>query len=66
MVENLPCSHGACQDMAMKTTTKKIPRSPVARGMFARYGSGVRIMHDRRAPRGGARNRQREWREEAE
>lgn len=45
---------------------KKIPRSPVARGMFARYGAGVRIMHDRRAPRGGARNRQREWREEAE
>lgn len=40
-------------------------RNPVVVALVARHGSGVKIMKDRRTPRGGARNKQREYREEA-
>jgi len=33
-------------------------RSTVAVAMQKRYGGGVRIMKDRRAPKGGSRNKQ--------
>lgn len=39
-------------------------RNAVAVAMVKRYGGGCRIMRDRRAPRGGAKNKQRDYREE--
>lgn len=38
-------------------------RNPVAVAMTLRYGQTTTKMRDRRAPRGGNRNRQRDYRE---
>lgn len=38
-------------------------RNAVAVAMVKRYGGGCRIMKDRRLPRGGAKNKQRAFRE---
>lgn len=38
-------------------------RNPVREGMFVRYGRTSTVMKDRRKPRGGSRNRQRDYRE---
>lgn len=39
---------------------KPSKKNPVAVAMVKRYGQTVRIMKDRRTPRGGARNKQRD------
>jgi len=39
-------------------------RNPFAVALQKRHGFGVKKMHDRRRPRGGARNKQRDYREE--
>lgn len=39
-------------------------RNPVAMALHARHGKGAKIMKDRRIPRRGARNKQRDYREE--
>jgi hypothetical protein len=39
-------------------------RNPVAVALQKRHGFGVKKMKDRRQPRGGARNKQRDYREE--
>lgn len=41
---------------------KEMPRNAVAVAMQKRYGGGVRIMKDRRTPRGGAKNKQAAYR----
>lgn len=53
----------------MKTsTTITLPeqglRNPVLVALMKRHGSTTTVMKDRRAPRGGCRNKQREYREE--
>lgn len=47
----------------MKTKLPK-HRNPVIVALVRRHGGGVKVMKDRRAPRGGTRNKQREYREE--
>lgn len=42
------------------------PRSPMLEALRKRHGSGVKAHKDRRLPRGGSRNKQREFRAEAE
>lgn len=37
-------------------------RSPMLVALVARHGGGVKIMKDRRTPRGGNRNKQRDYR----
>jgi hypothetical protein len=37
-------------------------RSPLLVALVARHGGGVKIMKDRRTPRGGNRNKQRDYR----
>jgi len=49
---------------AMAHKSKKAPRNFVAVAMAKRYGGGSKVMKDRRAPRGGNRNLQREYRED--
>lgn len=44
--------------------SKPAPRNPVAVAMNARYGRTTTVMHDRRKARGGAKNRQADYREE--
>lgn len=39
-------------------------RNPVIVALVRRHGGGVKVMKDRRSPRGGARNKQRDFREE--
>lgn len=53
----------------MKTSTTitiDLPehRNPVAVAMQRRHGGGIKVMKDRRTPRGGSKNRQRDYREE--
>jgi hypothetical protein len=48
----------------MAHKSKKAPRNFVAVAMAKRYSGGIKVMKDRRAPRGGNRNLQREYREE--
>jgi hypothetical protein len=50
----------------MKPKAKKAPRSGIAMAMVARFGGGDKPMKDRRAPKKGARNLQREYRQEYE
>ena len=47
-------------------TQSKIPkrRNPFAVALIRRHGGGVKPMKDRRAPRGGAKNKQRDFRDE--
>jgi len=47
----------------MKPKTPK-HRNPVIVALVRRHGGGVKMMRDRRAPRGGSRNKQRDYREE--
>jgi len=42
----------------------KRPRNPIAVAMRKRHGATGTKMRDRRAPRGGSRDRQRDYREE--
>jgi hypothetical protein len=49
---------------SMSKTIRKAPRSGIAIAMVARFGGGDKPMKDRRTPRQGARNKQREYREE--
>ena len=49
----------------MSKTIKRAPRSGIAIAMVARFGGGDKPMKDRRAPKKGARNKQREYREES-
>jgi len=50
--------------MSTITITVPVPtrRSAVAVAMQKRHGGGVQIMKDRRTPRGGAKNKQRDYR----
>ena len=48
---------------AMKTT-HAAPRNHTLVALYRRYGSTTTTMKDRRTPRGGARNKQRDYREE--
>jgi hypothetical protein len=52
----------------MSTTTIKVPeptrRNAVAVALQKRHGFGPKVMKDRRAPRGGSRNKQRDFRNE--
>lgn len=43
---------------------KLTPRHPLIVAAIKRYGSTTKAMKDRRTPKGGARNRQRDYREE--
>lgn len=45
-------------------TKQKRKQNPVAVAMRKRHGSTTTKMKDRRAPRGGARNKQKEYRED--
>ncbi len=40
------------------------PRNAVLVALHKRYGNTTKVMKDRRAPRGGARNKQQDYREE--
>jgi len=46
----------------MDTPSKKI-RNPILVALIKRYGKTTTVMKDRRTPRGGDRNRQRDYRE---
>jgi hypothetical protein len=48
--------------MATKSS-KTAPRNPIVVAMMARYGRTTTTMKDRRASRGGARNKQRDYRD---
>jgi len=55
--------------MASKNVSIKVAvpeaRNAVAVALLKRHGGGVQIMKDRRTPRGGTRNKQRDYREGA-
>jgi hypothetical protein len=51
----------------MKTSKKTAkPRNPVAVAMMTRYGQTTTTHRDRRAPRGGSKNKVREFLKECE
>ncbi len=45
------------------TLPKKTVRNPIVVALQKRHGGGVRVMKDRRAPKGGSRNKQRDYQE---
>jgi hypothetical protein len=49
----------------MSKTIRKAPRSGIAIAMVARFGGGDKPMKDRRTPRKGGKNLQRQYREES-
>lgn len=49
-----------------KKSDRKLPRSGVAIGMFQRFAHTGGPMKDRRVPRGGSKNHEREYRDLAD
>jgi hypothetical protein len=53
-----------CRYTMKPAPTPSKPRNPIAVALYKRHGNTVTTMRDRRAPRGGSRNKQRDYREE--
>lgn len=53
----------ATKNVSIKVEAPEV-RNPIAVALVKRYGGGNRVMKDRRQPRAGTRNKQRDYREE--